>query len=463
VENQALAGGNRSGSMTREQRWRFSVVHSLPDDRSTGAGLDSRLDSLNALDSDSAFPSEGSIGGLHPFGLSNESSRLHLQTILDQEILVPGEGRRMLMELPGMTLEAADGILDWIDPDDERREFGAEYREYSQAEVAAGPRNAVPPVLEELLFVQGVSRSVFYGSTFAAGGFEDEPTEWSEHLTVWSAESNTDANGRRRINLNARKELSATANNEEANADFGRSSFGADESDSGRAALSDDLLRFIQLAAVYGVVDEPNGDDNVLEIDVPEELSNPDFEPIPINSLAALVDVSVRIPQSAGNRQVASPLQSSAPDFVERFRELEENATLEPGVTIIGRVNVNLASAAVLRAVTGDPAIASRIVTERESLETEERRTTVWLLSKQIVDLSTFRNILPLITAGGDVSTGEIIVYRRTGGPFLRRRLTIDASRRPARRLDWTDLTERGLPVPTSTLEYQSGFGNTGF
>jgi hypothetical protein len=49
------------------------------------------------------------------------------------------------------------------------------------------------------------------------------------------------------------------------------------------------------------------------------------------------------------------------------------------------------------------------------------------------------------------------VVYRNSGGPFLRRRLIIDASIIPARRVAWLDLTQRGLPGGMSALAYDNG------
>ena len=439
--------GDQHPNPGRDNRWRFAIVSGLPGEQSS-----SPVDSLIPPQTETSDASTGSL----QFGLKNESSKLHLKMILDRETVMPGEGRRMLMQIPNMTPEAADGILDWIDPDDERREFGAEASDYATSENAGGPRNAVPERLEELLFVQGVQRSAFEGPRFSAGGFAEEPPGWLEHLTVWSAEGRVNHDGRPRTNLNA----SAQSTNGRVSEDelFALSPQQSTGSGDGLPTeLPEDVQRFVQLGVVHGFVDDPTGSDSVMDIDVPDELSDPEFDPIAVESLAALIDVTVQLPQSVGGLRVASPLQTTDPNFAERFRIVEETATVESGDVIIGRVNIHLAPASALRAIIDDPAIAERIVQERKSLDASELKTTVWLLSKQIVDLSTYRNIYPSITAGGDVSTGELIVYRRRGGPFLRRRITVDASHRPARRLDWSNLTNRRLPVPVSALRPPSG------
>src|SRR5262249_55173543 len=73
---------------------------------------------------------EGQPGGAR-FGLEDESARLNLNTLLVVEAAASGGGRQLLMALPAMKEEIADAILDWIDTDDESREFGAELDYYS--------------------------------------------------------------------------------------------------------------------------------------------------------------------------------------------------------------------------------------------------------------------------------------------------------------------------------------------
>ena len=148
-----------------------------------------------------------------------------------------------------------------------------------------------------------------------------------------------------------------------------------------------------------------------------------------------------------------SPLTLASPESIQQFRLLEERTTTALSNVLIGRININLASEPVLRALTGDPAIASRIIQQRMTLDATERSSTAWLLTRQISDLPMFRRIYSHITTRGDVHSAEIVVYRRTGGPFLRRKVTIDAANDPPRRVDWVDFTEQGLPVSLGELE----------
>ncbi len=74
------------------------------------------------------------------FGLEDESAKLNVNALLLADKMVSGGARQVLMALPGMTEQMADGILDWIDPDDEPREFGAEVESYSMRIPPYAPR-----------------------------------------------------------------------------------------------------------------------------------------------------------------------------------------------------------------------------------------------------------------------------------------------------------------------------------
>ena len=109
------------------------------------------------------------------------------------------------------------------------------------------------------------------------------------------------------------------------------------------------------------------------------------------------------------------------------------------------------------------PETASQIIQQRTSLNEMEKQSTAWLVSRQVVDATQYRKWYSYLTAGGDVFTGEIVVFRTTGGPFLRRKMTIDASKRPVSTVDWIDLTDQGLPVPLPMLSKTETESSTPF
>jgi general secretion pathway protein K len=79
-----------------------------------------------------------------------------------------------------------DSILDWIDPDDLHRASGAESDYYQSLSPAYSPRNGPFQVIEELLWVQGVTPELFYGSTQPrpAGASESRRVGFVQIFTV---------------------------------------------------------------------------------------------------------------------------------------------------------------------------------------------------------------------------------------------------------------------------------------
>ncbi len=153
------------------------------------------------------------------FGFENESTKLHLQSLVDWDRRSQGAGRAALLNLPGMDESTADAILDWVDSDDVPREFGAEADYYSGLNPSYRPRNACPPTMEELMLVRGVTREKLLGfdvnANFRADPAEqtatqdivqattaEETTPWVHLLTVYSGERNETYDGRQPIYLN---------------------------------------------------------------------------------------------------------------------------------------------------------------------------------------------------------------------------------------------------------------------
>ncbi len=120
------------------------------------------------------------------------------------------------MALPGMTAEAADSILDWLDEDDDPRPYGAELDYYSTLPTPYEPTNGPITSVEELLLVKGVTPSMLFGVDANRNGVVDAAEQqnavvdinsnaalgWSAYITVHALESNRRRDGSDRINLN---------------------------------------------------------------------------------------------------------------------------------------------------------------------------------------------------------------------------------------------------------------------
>jgi type II secretory pathway component PulK len=203
-----------------------------------------------------SLDSDGNPSGLR-YGLENESARLNLNTLLSIEKQVKALGtsastspsggrsgspsnstqpasssattsgaqdipRTLLMALPGMTTEIADAILDWLDADDQPREYGAEAEYYSSLPTPYAPKNGPLDTVEELLLVRGVTPALLFGqdanrnglieasesarATSGAAGASDVAgmqRGWASYLTLYSQERLLSSRGEPRINLNS--------------------------------------------------------------------------------------------------------------------------------------------------------------------------------------------------------------------------------------------------------------------
>ncbi len=396
--------------------WRFSVIH--PVSRTAPSKLQ--------------------------FGLQNESTRLHLAMVLGWEQEETGRGKAALMQLPGMTDSIADALLDWLDADDQAREFGAESEYYQQLDKPYKPRNGIPETLDELLYVKGITRELLHGLTTRAGNetsvsVADSVIDWTQLLTCTSAESNLTPDGKSKINLNSSdlRKLHQTLSGQ----------------------FDESLARYIILARQYGLSfgDENRSSAAISEATAGSALSLEKESKFSIASPAFLIDTYVDVPSGKRTKRVPSPLQSNSPDFLELAGRIFSQTTASPDDVLIGRININLANEAVLRTIPEmSPETVSQIIQQRETLEESERGNTAWLLSRQVITAEQYRQWFPYITTAGDVYTGEIVVFRKTGGPFLRRKLTIDASKRSASAVDWIDLTSQGLPAALPLLDGSS-------
>jgi DNA uptake protein ComE-like DNA-binding protein len=153
------------------------------------------------------------------FGLVDESGRINLNQLL-QFGLEDAETREILMYLPEMTEDVADAILDWVDEDDDPRDYGAESDYYSSLAPPYVARNARFESVDELLQVAGVTPENLYGEDTNRNGLLD-PNEddgdqsapfdnadgilnpgWAAYLTVDSRELNLRSDGSPKVYVN---------------------------------------------------------------------------------------------------------------------------------------------------------------------------------------------------------------------------------------------------------------------
>ena len=145
------------------------------------------------------------------FELIDESGKLNLNTALHTN----------LIELPFMTAELADAIIDWRDSDDEPLDSGAESDVYLRYDPPMYAKNAPFETVEELRMLNGATEELLYGEDANGNGILD-PNEDDgdatppydnadgrldfgimEYVTVWSREGSLQTNGEPRLILPA--------------------------------------------------------------------------------------------------------------------------------------------------------------------------------------------------------------------------------------------------------------------
>jgi len=420
------------------------------------------------------------------FGLVNESSKINLIFAAELEDLE--QAREMLMGLPLMDEYLADAILDWVDEDDEPREYGAESEHYD----SLSPPIMMKPLttLEELLLVRDVTAELLFGEDENRNGMldprendgENPPFDneddildlgWLPYLTLYSRETNRRADGSDRIFIN---QTDLRALHEELTQEF-----------------SEDEAQFIVAYLAYGPVEDPLSDtenavaDSGLSVDEAQALENAaqsmasalfatangenpvtidglDISPgkqFTINSLYDLVDAEVEAQIDNSTQTLASPWTSDGSAMQSYLPVLNDALTTSDKEVIRGRIDINQARVEVLLGIpemTED--LAERIARANagpngeplgENLEL--RNTTGWLLIEGFAELTDLRALDQYITTDGDVHSAQLVGHFDEGGPQTRLQAVVDSTEYPAKVLHVRDISHLGVGYRPALLQ----------
>ncbi|QDU37742.1 Putative type II secretion system protein K [Maioricimonas rarisocia] len=414
------------------------------------------------------------------FGLIDESGKLNLNAIpLDE--LDDVQARDMLLYIPNMTEEIADSILDWVDSDDERRQYGAEDDTYQSMSPPYVTKNGPLETLDELLLVNGVTPALLYGEDANRNGLLD-PNEddgdislpsdnedgildlgWSAYLTIYSRESNLRSDGTEKIDVN---QSLLTELYDELEAEFG-----------------EEIAQFITAYRMYGAtnVDPLEGDegsrDSTGDLETDEALRGAaqslaqaafggEGESVTrggldlsqggsqkIESLYELIDAEVEGQVNGTRTTLISPWTSDPGDLAENLPILFDTLSTTANPYIEGRVNINQARYEVLLGIPDMPVeLADGIVSSQmigsdgQPLEDRLaiRNTTGWLLIEGLADLTTMRTLDKYITARGGVYRAQVLGHFDAGGPVARLDAVIDVTEFPARIVSCRDISQLG-------------------
>lgn len=385
------------------------------------------------------------------YGLHNESGKLNLNG-LAFDLANAEASRNRLMQLPRMTPQMADAILDWIDPDDSPRAVGAERNWYSAAGATRLPTQRPLKELAELLFVRGVTTELLFGEDANGNGWLDDgendgaitpPMDnadgqlnrgWSEFLTVAGAETNYRDASRLKIYLN----------------------------ESNLVKLYDQLLPELGPAATafivalrlegprqQGVAIRESAENEREERlrSAPKRLkdqldrtstSGParrgetrgglDLSAQPtfvIESMADLVGREVLTIMEGQQELLKSPWDvSQVESAIDR---LEKVCTTKPGQQLMHRINIQFAHERVLQTIPGVDANKALSITARRS--TSRPRSSIgWLVSEGLMTMDQLRSVAPFMTTGGDVWSGTSIGTAVQSSSLVANHFVVDAT-----------------------------------
>jgi type II secretory pathway component PulK len=398
------------------------------------------------------------------FGLTDETGKLNVNAVL---LLVAGSGsnadqtaHNFFMQIPNMTNDVADAILDWIDSDDTPRQFGAESDYYQALPQPYHTANTILTSLDDLLFVRGVTPALLYGEDLNRNGIMDPGEDlngdgyfdrgWSGYMTVYSAERNLQINGTPRVNVNQAnlpqlyQQLQGLYGDPTATFVVAYRMSGAysasKQSGNGGGGGSSGGSRFANTNTV-----------TLGGMAVPQALSTSHT----VQSLYQLIGIQVHATVNGKkNTSVTNPWKNGLSNMAQYLPDMVDKLSLVDDPFVQGRINVNQAPYEVLMGVPNmTDQLARQIVGAQNNgaassvsgSAQSSRATTAWLVLEGLVSsASTMAQIDPYLTARGAVYRAQSVGYFDEGGPFVRLEAVIDGSIDPPRIVTIRDLTELG-------------------
>lgn len=389
-----------------------------------------------------AISEEGVQSGSR-FGLQDESVRLNLNILTLADAYVENGGRTLLMALPNMTEDVADSILDWIDDDDEAREYGCEFNDYYKGlNPAYTPKNGPLDSVEELLLVRGVTPALLFGADAnhngiidldeqqAAGELEENQVlGWANYLTLFSKERNYTRAGLQRINING-------SNLEQLYNDLS-------------SVMREEWAAYIVAYRLYGPY-SPGDDEDTDGVITGDDLDLAAEGSFTFVQVLDLVDTFVQVDSGGDTVVVKSPIDSGSLGLA--LPTLMDNLSIYDGAVITGRLNINQCSRQLMLGLPGmTEEIADEIISVRDMVLDDpdgadlNRNWETWILAEGIVTLEEMKAMLPFICCSGDTYRAEVVGFFAEGQISSRASVVFDTTDRFPRILFWRDKSHLSL------------------
>jgi type II secretory pathway component PulK len=399
------------------------------------------------------------------FGVTDESSKLNLNALLT---LAQTDTVRlqMLMQIPNMTEDVANSILDWLDGSSTiPRTNGAKDEYYTALTPTYHVKNGPLDSIEELLLVKGVTPQLLYGNDVNRNGIIDPDEDqndgnadggWQQYLSIYSREPNLDSTGNPRIFLNDTNLNNLTANLQ--------------------AAVGNDLAQFIVAYRLYGgsagaanttgrgntqfqrlTGSSASGVSGQIATDTQSAATQ---RLTKITSLFDLTTQQVSVPVKDGAGQttyqtIPNPLMDAS-QAQTLLPLLFDKTTTQKQSDLTPRINVTTANAVVLSMLPNlQPSDVDQIVQGQPPLSSGDApdpiyQTPAWLLSKTTLPTKTLSGIETYITARSQVYRFQVVGYYDGPGPTARVEAVVDTNNGRPRIVFYRPMTElgRGFSLP---------------
>ena len=405
----------------------------------------------------------------------------------------------LLMNIPNMTIEIADAILDWMDSDDTINPYGAESETYQQMNPPYKAKNGPFETIDELLMVKGITPTLLYGEDANRNGLLDPNENDGEvsppldnadgvldhgfvaYFTVHGREANRTSGGKLKINVN--------------------DGFLTDLYDALAESFDEDTAKFVVQYRLYGpatpvpvsktnpVVASTSSSSSSSSTSSSTPLSIQDQE-----AAASLTDFLASVAKSGGNvtrgnmdlskggkfnveslwslvgttakgsggtAPRPSPWSDDVSSISTVLPDLLEKLTTTKDEFLEGRININQARREIL---LGLPTMTEDLVNQivaaqhldangQPSIDTlKQHNTTAWLYAENVIDKAGMISLDPYITAHGDVYRVQVLGFFDGGGPVARLEAIIDSTQLPTRVISQRDLNELGRGYSRSQL-----------
>ncbi len=400
------------------------------------------------------------------YGLVDESSKLNLN-VLPFWDADPGVDVRaqVLSALPEMTDEIADAILDWLDADDDSRDFGAESSYYRSQSPPYEAKNGPLDSLDELLLIRGVTPELLFGLDTNRNGILDDSEAaadnvssvnanmklgWANYVTLYSNESNLNEDQLPRININD-DDLEQLYDDLRSRFDDNWANFIIHW-----RAMADDVTSIPD--------EEMTKPANEVAVDFSLVVSERKFENVLDLAGAIALGTDEEGNEVYMNSPLPLPTSPGAPALGVTLTAAMNELTHFDGPSIPGRINIMQAPRIVLDSIPWLTEDQVDLIIDRREYELDEpdtvdilRQHPTWIWAEgapalNVVDLGTMQNALPYICTGGDVFRAEIIGFFPDGIGTSRAEAVIDTIAAQPRLLFWRDKSHLPSGYSVDTL-----------